>query len=341
MHSIENWQTSNHGTTDVFSTCANNHVGVPKNYNGYQKAKDGYNYVGCYFYTKDNKNYREYIQGELKTKLKKGKKYEVSFYISLADISDYAIKNIDFYFSNRNVIAGTSKTISINKMSRYRDFILHFYKIENDKYYRDKTNWINIKKTITAKGYEKYITIGNFEKDKNIKKVKVKRKDQKIAYYYIDLVSVKEVEIKENKPKLNIEAKKNMHHKSNKDSILKQPLLKLNKTYIFKNVTFDFNSSVLKEKAKIEIEYIYHILITKDVKNKIIISGHTDNIGDAIFNQNLSEKRAHSVMQYFIELGLKPSRISAIGYGKSKPLIKNSSEENRSKNRRVEFKLIQ
>lgn len=346
-NSVEYWDTANFGTTDVFSSCANNHVGVPKNYNGFQEAKHGYNYAGCYFYSKDNRNYREYIQGELKTTLEKGKKYEVAFYISLADVSDYAIKNIDFYFSNRNVIAGTLDAISINRMSRYRDFILHFYKIENEEFYRNKNSWIKLSKVITAKGYENNITIGNFEKDSEISKVKIKRKDQKVSYYYIDLVSVIEVEdevvIKNTKPIDSSVALKKDTAFVKKEKIATQidpTVFKLNKAYIFKNVVFDFNSAILKAEAKSEIENI-HAYLLNNQNTKIEILGHTDNVGLPGFNQKLSERRAKSVMEYFIYLGLDSSKITFIGYGEEKPIFTNDTEENRDNNRRVEFKFSQ
>lgn len=339
---VLNWETANFGTTDIFNACSNNHVGVPKNYNGFQKAKNGNNYVGCYFYTKDNKNYREYIQGKLKYKLIKGRKYEVSFYISLADVSDYAIKNIDFYFSNRNVITVSFSTISISRMNKYKNFIFHFYKIKNKTYYRNKEKWIKLKKTITANGYEEYLTIGNFEKDKKIEKIKVKRKDQKIAYYYIDLVSVTEIKspILKNKINQSSEIISKMKIKPKKTVVNNSLVFKINKSYVFKYVNFDFNSTLLKEKAKKEILTIYNYL-KQNPTFRIEISGHTDNIGNESFNQNLSEQRAKSVLNYFIFLGLTKNRIKSKGYGKNKPLVNNTSENNRKINRRVEFKIIE
>jgi OOP family OmpA-OmpF porin len=70
-----------------------------------------------------------------------------------------------------------------------------------------------------------------------------------------------------------------------------------------------------------------------------IIAGHTDSVGSAKYNQKLSEKRAEAVYKKIIELGISKDRLSYIGYGESKPIVDNSTKENRAKNRRVEATL--
>ena len=72
---------------------------------------------------------------------------------------------------------------------------------------------------------------------------------------------------------------------------------------------------------------------------KIQINGHTDDVGTDIDNQKLSEQRAKSVMNALIARGINPIRISYIGYGESKPITSNDTEEGRSTNRRTEFVL--
>jgi outer membrane protein OmpA-like peptidoglycan-associated protein len=70
------------------------------------------------------------------------------------------------------------------------------------------------------------------------------------------------------------------------------------------------------------------------------VVGHTDNIGDPSYNQTLSEKRASTVSQIFIETGFKTQNIQSMGRGASQPLVENSSEENRALNRRVNIIII-
>jgi OmpA-OmpF porin, OOP family len=70
---------------------------------------------------------------------------------------------------------------------------------------------------------------------------------------------------------------------------------------------------------------------------KIEVRGHTDNIGDASYNQKLSERRADAVAEYMIKQGISPVRIRSKGFGETKPLVPNDTEKNRAKNRRTEF----
>jgi outer membrane protein OmpA-like peptidoglycan-associated protein len=70
---------------------------------------------------------------------------------------------------------------------------------------------------------------------------------------------------------------------------------------------------------------------------KINIEGHTDNIGGDIANQQLSESRAKSVLNALISKGTDGTRLKAKGWGQSKPIADNSTEQGRAKNRRVEI----
>jgi len=99
-NTVQNWSCPTLGTADLFNSCSQSNVGIPKNYKGVQKVQFGENYAGLHVLS--NKH-REYIQGKLSKTLIQGKKYKVSFYINLADKSDFAIKNIDFLFTNQRM----------------------------------------------------------------------------------------------------------------------------------------------------------------------------------------------------------------------------------------------
>jgi outer membrane protein OmpA-like peptidoglycan-associated protein len=71
----------------------------------------------------------------------------------------------------------------------------------------------------------------------------------------------------------------------------------------------------------------------------IDINGHTDNTGSDELNQKLSESRANSVKQYLLENGIGENRITATGYGESKPIADNKTAAGRAMNRRVEINL--
>lgn len=71
-------------------------------------------------------------------------------------------------------------------------------------------------------------------------------------------------------------------------------------------------------------------------KTSITVSGHTDNVGRADYNQNLSQQRASAVAGYLVNRGVAGNRVSAIGRGMNQPIASNANESGRSQNRRVE-----
>ncbi|MFV8571460.1 OmpA family protein [Marinobacter sp. SBS5] len=71
-------------------------------------------------------------------------------------------------------------------------------------------------------------------------------------------------------------------------------------------------------------------------KRQVLIEGHTDNVGSAMFNQNLSRQRAESVRGYLVSRGISSRRLSVAGYGFERPVASNSSAMGRQQNRRVE-----
>jgi outer membrane protein OmpA-like peptidoglycan-associated protein len=70
------------------------------------------------------------------------------------------------------------------------------------------------------------------------------------------------------------------------------------------------------------------------------IQGHTDNIGSAVYNQGLSERRAKAVRDYLLDLGIDSSRLDAVGFGLDRPAVSNETEIGRARNRRIEFRRI-
>jgi OOP family OmpA-OmpF porin len=108
------------------------------------------------------------------------------------------------------------------------------------------------------------------------------------------------------------------------------------KVSIMLNVEFDTAKSVVKEKYRDDIKRVADFMKMYPETNAAI-EGHTDNIGNAEYNQKLSDARAKSVRQYLIKnFGIKASRLTAVGYGLTKPIASNDTEEGRQKNRRVE-----
>jgi len=78
--------------------------------------------------------------------------------------------------------------------------------------------------------------------------------------------------------------------------------------------------------------------LKENIDKRYLVVGHTDNTGDYMMNINLSESRAEAVVEKLVnEYGIKQEQLIAVGIGPASPLFSNSTEEGRSKNRRVEI----
>ena len=104
------------------------------------------------------------------------------------------------------------------------------------------------------------------------------------------------------------------------------------------NLFFSVARSSLLPSSIPELKRVAKIIVANDLK--VEISGHTDSDGEEEDNQALSEKRAEAVKEFLINEGCNPDKIITIGYGETKPIITNDTEEGKAKNRRVELKFI-
>lgn len=104
------------------------------------------------------------------------------------------------------------------------------------------------------------------------------------------------------------------------------------------NITFDINSSVVKDKFKNSLVSVADVL-KKYPDSNIIVSGHTDSTGNDSINEPLSRNRAASVEAYLVSQGVSTSRITSVGYGSRQPIASNSTESGRAENRRVEIEI--
>jgi OOP family OmpA-OmpF porin len=100
-------------------------------------------------------------------------------------------------------------------------------------------------------------------------------------------------------------------------------------------VEFDFDRSEIKPQYYPEIAEFAEFMMTY-ANTSVVIEGHTDSTGTDEYNQGLSERRATAVMNRLINThGISPSRLSAVGYGESRPVVPNTTSENRARNRRI------
>ena len=72
-----------------------------------------------------------------------------------------------------------------------------------------------------------------------------------------------------------------------------------------------------------------------------MISGHTDSDGDETYNLNLSAKRSDEVLKWLVKQGIEASNLKTIGFGESRPVASNSSNEGKALNRRVEVEVVE
>ncbi len=110
---------------------------------------------------------------------------------------------------------------------------------------------------------------------------------------------------------------------------------------VLKGVNFAFNSAVLTPESKKILDEDRTVARLKGAPDmRVEVAGHTDNIGSAEYNQKLSERRAQAVVDYLVSTGVDPNRLKAVGYGKTKPIASNKTEEGRAQNRRVELQIF-
>jgi OmpA-OmpF porin, OOP family len=103
------------------------------------------------------------------------------------------------------------------------------------------------------------------------------------------------------------------------------------------SIFFDFDKAVLKPESFPELDRVVQMMSERPTI-VIEVAGHTDNIGTVAYNQNLSERRANAVKKYLTSKGIDVVRITAVGYGETKPIVSNDDEKDgREINRRVEF----
>lgn len=319
-HDLESWSTPTRGTTDYFNSCSER-MGVPNNFNGFQRSKSGNGYAGFYVYAPDD--YREYIQAQLTQTLVKGKKYIASFYLSLAEGSDYALGDLGVLFSERKLNVATDKNLSRTKLAKIRDQAVYLVEIDHPDFYSNSKKWIKVSTEIVARGNENFMTIGNFKSNARSRRIKPKnigprpkrRQKGEVSYYYVDVLGLSAVGAPEQpEPETYV----------------------LNKTHVFQNVLFEFDNYRLLDSAMADLRNVYEYL-QHNTALTITIKGHTDSTGPAPYNRGLSDKRARAVADYLLQLGLPQERILWKGYGGEKPVATNATEEGRQQNRRVEF----
>ena len=329
MREVEAWWQPTKGSSDYFHPCGGRECQVPRNKMGFQAAHSGTAYCGIYC---SKENYREYLQTELKEPLRKGCRYRVSFWASLADKSPYAVATLGALLTPGRISDTTWNILMDNEITELengqKQIISTYYKPQVAHpsrfviIYMDQ--WNEITGEFTATGGEKYLTIGNFNSFNHSNVVETHAENTVLpgAYYYIDDISVVCLDCNDETQVI--------------DTV---PAPQKGDIVTLRNVLFDTDKSDILPQS-------YHDLLTlitllnEHPTMHIELRGHTDNQGTAERNRILSEARAEAVANYLMAHGIDRSRLTWHGFGKSLPVDTNDTPEGRQNNRRVEYRIL-
>ncbi len=327
LNTVVSWWQATDGTPDYFHACSEK-MGVPKNVFGEQSAQDGEAYVGLVTYHSGNtRNYREYLQTKLNRPLAQGELVCVEMYVSAADFCSY-------------VTDGLGILISVDKASSNSQSTLNLKATMNNPHLNmldEAVEWQLLSDIYKAQGGEQYLTVGNFQKDRDLKVIRrtldmSARGNSTWSYLYLDNISVKPVKSK-------AECSCENEYLA---SIAVDPPLELSEYTKIKldAILFDFDKDVLTDTAMVQMEEVYQLL-RKNRSMFMEISGFTDIVGPDGYNLNLSKRRAQEVIEHLRQKGIKEDRLKLTFFGKQNPVADNESEDGRHQNRRVEFQILE
>lgn len=338
---VEAWYQPTAGSADYFNRCATRECAVPQNKLGYQQPRTGDGYCGIYC-SKDE--YREYLQTQLREPLQAGCRYRVAFHVCLSENSTVAVSSVGALFTAERITDST-KSILMHKSrssmgSLVSQTISTYYtpQVVSNRILSDTAGWMEISGEFTAAGGEEFLTIGNFTDAARSGIAEYDWLTQILtgSYYYIDDVSVVMVGKPAAKTPLQAEQDNLTIKQSNNQTIAS---LSVGATVVLNDIYFQFDRSTILQQSYKELTNLVN-LMQDNPKMRIEIGGHTDDQGSASYNLRLSESRAKAVADYLIAKGIDPKRLQYRGYGKTRPIADNKTEEGQAKNRRVEIKIL-
>lgn len=335
---VDGWYQPTKGSADYFNTCGSRDCGVPKNKLGEQLPHDGDGYCGIYCSKND---YREYLQTRLRRKLRAGDSIRLTFFVSLSEQSTGAVATLGGLFTKEDIY-DTVRSILLHK--EYETLSDDIFQVIATTYtpqvmnppdvpLSDTKNWQCVTGIFVADGGEQYITLGNFNTAERSGYVEPDSLVQLLpgSYYYIDDVFV---ECLNCEPPIADDLNVDSNYLTQE-----QPTFSVGSTFVLKDIFFEFDKSTILQQSFFELMRLITLLNTYP-DMQIEVGGHTDSKGSDSYNQHLSECRAKAVADYLISKGISERRLQYRGYGKSKPIDTNETEEGRARNRRVEFKIM-
>lgn len=328
MREADAWWQPTGGSSDYFNVCGSRECNVPRNKMGIQNAHSGEAYCGIYC---SQELYREYLQTELITPLMAGKRYRVSFWVSLAEKSPFATATLGALLTKNRIEDSARGILMERELSQLENHgsqsIATYFspQVVNpfDKVLNNSKEWVEISGEFIAEGGERFLTIGNFFPFNKSNVVSTEGSNTPLpgAYYYVDDVAVTCLDT------------------------LPAPLPEPNQApevdeiICLWEVYFATGESEVLQQSYNELTKLQELL-KNHPSMKIELRGHTDNHGTIDYNQKLSESRAKAVVEYLVDRGIERRRLTWMGFGKSLPVADNSTPEGRRKNRRVEYRVL-
>ena len=275
---------------------------------------------------------RSYVYTMFCCPLKKDNRYRISFFLNTSHNEFY---HLDFYFSENepNNTAFDATEIEATAIITKKDIVADY-----------RSGWKIVEYEFTAKGNERFCTIGNFSNEAMEYEPSQKMDSLGNIFYYLDeikMINEDNNTVCENyKANIKMMYEQNRRHtnfvKIDTSTITKQVLLKKD-TISLPAVLFEVNSAAINNGFQNRLDSLIQVILKADVVN-IEIDGHTDNSGTKEKNEALSLLRANSIKDYLVkQLPQMQNVIIASGKGQSFPMADNATKEGREKNRRVEI----
>lgn len=336
---VNYWSSPTEASPDYFHKRAGGkNVDIPYNKMGRSTARSGYAYAGIYAYASRylKRNFREYVQLELKQPLLSGNVYCVKAHVFLAQSSNRAVGALGVNASKIRWNQKNELPIESKNMT---------YMLQEDRSPLDERAWVEISCQYKAEGGERYLILGNFDDDKKtkvsgaIENDTFKNPHVDFAYYYIDDVCVTNSSTNftcdcgsfdfirtrgEEHIVLDVKIEKKEYY--------------LGQVIIMRNLDFEKGKITMLPGSEGALTDLVGTLRLHPNYN-VELSGHTDDRGDPQKNQILSKNRAEVVYNYLLSSGIKKERLTFRGYGQSRPIALNKTIEDRQKNERIQFRI--
>ena len=308
------WNSPTAASPDIFGP----KVRVPSQWSqkgfGQQDPKEGKSMVGITAYGCEHgkPHCREYIQIQLSEPLVIGQNYYVEFYTSSLPRS-LKINRLGAYFSEKEIKIPTDKPLDLVPQ------------VFADRILEAAGSWTKVSGSFQAQSEAEYLILGNFSPDSTTQIRTPGNNQLNFAYYYLD-----DILVRKKKPIIEVPVK---------EDDLSRISLEEGKVIQLKNIFFDTDKAELLPRSNVELRKLLKLM--RDNPNMVIeIAGHTDSMGEFNYNISLSLRRAMAVASFLNSNGISKDRTLYTGYGSTRPVAPNDTDQGRQQNRRVEFLIV-